>query len=180
MSANTENKDLREACSKGDLAEVKRLLGKGADVKSRDSSGNTPLHMVDEGQFEEIIDLLVKKGADISKGDRNMWTALHWASVKGKNDVVKCLIKHGANVNAKTVDGFTPLMAAINGFYNKVGNYANEGSEHIFKDVCLAIASHMTKADMVNIKNNEGFNVLDFDNALNNSFVLSMLEIILK
>ena len=39
-----------------------------------------------------------------------------WASVKGKNDVLKCLIKHGANINAKTVDGFTPLMAGTNEF----------------------------------------------------------------
>lgn len=159
---------------------MKKLLGKGGDVKSRDNSGNTPLHMVDEGEFEEIIELLISKGADINKGDRNMWTALHWASVKGKNDVVKCLLKNGADHNTKTVDGFTPLMAAINGFYNKVGDYAEEGAQHRFKDVCFALASRMTKADMLNVKNNEGFNVLDFDNALNNSFVISMLEIILK
>ena len=45
-------------------------------------------------------------------------TGLHLASSMGHLETVKCLVSEGANVDAKTYDGFSPLMmACINGHF---------------------------------------------------------------
>lgn len=89
--------DLLAATRKSDLAQVKALLDKGADVNSKSPYGQTPLFFAcDRGSFE-IVKLLVDRGADVNVEDTFYHaSALSWAARKKHTDIVRLLIDHGA------------------------------------------------------------------------------------
>jgi hypothetical protein len=89
--------DLLAATRKGDLAQVKALLDKGADVNSKSPYGQTPLFFACDRGYLEIARLLVDKGADVNIEDTFYHaSALSWAASKKHNDIVLLLIDHGA------------------------------------------------------------------------------------
>jgi hypothetical protein len=96
----------------GDVARVKKLLEKGADVNARDVSGWTPLHEAAlNGRFG-IAELLIKHGADLNAKNGDGSTPLHIAAHHGHVGIVVLLIKYGADLNARDVSGWTPLHYA--------------------------------------------------------------------
>ena len=48
---------------------VELLLEKGADVKSKDSHGRTPLSWAAEYGHEAVVELLLEKGANVESKD---------------------------------------------------------------------------------------------------------------
>ena len=65
--APTLDEQLIGAAKSGDLAAVKTLLAKGADVNAKDGDGLTALiAAAGEGQLE-VVRLLLNKGADANK-----------------------------------------------------------------------------------------------------------------
>src|SRR5438309_1470031 len=61
----------------------------------------------------EAAKSLLDHGAEVNaKNNRQGDTALMWAVAKKHADVARVLIEHKANVNARTKDGFTPLLFA--------------------------------------------------------------------
>ena len=44
---------------------------------------------------------------------KGAWTPLHLAVKSGHTDLMELLMKSNADVNAKTSDGFTPLVMAV-------------------------------------------------------------------
>ena len=89
--------DLLAATRKGDLAQVKALLDKGASVNSKSPYGQTPLFFgCDRGYFE-IVKLLIDRGADVNVEDTFYHaSALSWAAQKNRIEIVKLLLDHGA------------------------------------------------------------------------------------
>jgi hypothetical protein len=89
--------DLLAATRKSDLAQVKALLDKGADVNSKSPYGQTPLFFAcDRGNFE-IVKLLVDRGADVNVEDTFYHASpLSWAARKNHTEIVRLLIDHGA------------------------------------------------------------------------------------
>jgi ankyrin repeat protein len=68
----------------------------GADVKSKDSHGRTPLSWAAECGHEAVVELLLEKGADVeSKDGEYGQTLLWWAAEKGREAVVKLLVQKG-------------------------------------------------------------------------------------
>lgn len=120
---------IQEAAEKGDLADVKRHLKRGADVNDKNynenyTAGLTALHLAAGNGNKELVEFLIKKGATINAKAEDGLTPLHWAVVKGFKDVkgdhkgvIELLIAKGADVNAKTKDnrgdGGTPLHFAV-------------------------------------------------------------------
>ena len=105
---------LHAAAQQGDVDAVRRLLGEGADVDSRDQHGITALHRsVGMGQTA-VVKALLEAGADVNAeepgGGRR---PLHAAAVRGQAEAAALLLKAGAEVNAKTKDGATPLDLAV-------------------------------------------------------------------
>jgi ankyrin repeat protein len=89
--------DLLAATRKGDLAQVKALLDKGASVNSKSSYGQTPLFFACDRGYSEIAKLLVDRGADVNVEDTFYHaTPLSWAAQKNHTDIVLLLIDHGA------------------------------------------------------------------------------------
>lgn len=56
-------KTILEAAAKGDLAEVKKHLEKGADVSAKAANGLTPLGTAVKNGYEDMAALLSKNGA---------------------------------------------------------------------------------------------------------------------
>lgn len=62
---------------------------------SRDSRGNTPLHMAAANGHAELTQLLLQAGADVSATNSAGNTPLHWASTNGRDETVRILLQSG-------------------------------------------------------------------------------------
>ena len=89
---------LLAATRKGDLAAVKELLDKGADVNMKTRYDSTPLFFACERGHFEIVKLLVARGANVNVKD-NFYnaTAIGWAQSKQRDAIVEFLIDKGAD-----------------------------------------------------------------------------------
>ncbi|MET0649298.1 MAG: ankyrin repeat domain-containing protein [Pyrinomonadaceae bacterium] len=91
------NEQLYEAARKGDAAEVKALLDKGADVNAKFRYGATALFKAAERGHTEIVKLLIERGADVTVRDTFYGaTALYWATDKGHTGVVRAILAKSA------------------------------------------------------------------------------------
>lgn len=87
------NEQLYEAVRKGDAAEVKSLLDRGADVNARFRYGATALFKAAERGHAEVVKLLLERGADVSVKDTFYnATAMTWALDKGHAEVVRAIL----------------------------------------------------------------------------------------
>lgn len=91
------NDQLYEAARKGDAAEVKAVLDKGADVNAKFRYGATALFKAAERGNTEVVKVLIERGADVTVHDTFYGsTALSWALQKGHNDIVVAILAKSA------------------------------------------------------------------------------------
>ena len=139
------NQKLMVAVSEGDLASVKALLAKGADVNTMDieldSLKLTPLMPAAEpgvgggigamipkglnvtplmlaaarGHLDIVQELLAKKCDVNAKASALNFTALMFAAMTWHKEIVEILLDKGADIDAKAADYITPLMFAACG-----------------------------------------------------------------
>ncbi len=86
---------LAAAAALGDVEEVKRLLGDGADVNARDKSGGTPLMAASQSGNLEVVKLLLEKGADVDAKAG----ALDLAKEQGNKQLETLLRAYGAKTS---------------------------------------------------------------------------------
>lgn len=92
------NEQLWEAARKGDPAEVRALLDKGADVNAKFRYGQTALFKAAERGHTEVAKLLIERGVDVSVRDTFYGaTALFWALDKGHTGVVRAILSKNAD-----------------------------------------------------------------------------------
>src|SRR5580698_7978615 len=85
LRADDLTDDLLAATRKGDLAQVKALLDKGASVNSKSAYGQTPLFFACDRGYTEIVKLLIDRGADVNVEDTFYHaSALSWAIEKNR------------------------------------------------------------------------------------------------
>ena len=112
-SANHSLDDqLLEAASNGDLASIRDLLARGADIDARDDYGWTALMVASESGEVAAVELLLDRGADIDARDDYGGTALMEASAYGGVAAVELLLDRGADIEAREDGGWTALMMA--------------------------------------------------------------------
>lgn len=97
---------------------IRVLLENRADPNTKDSEGETPLAKVCEMGDEESAKLLVEYGANVNEENGRGATPFHysiWAMAGDRcsASLAKFLIDKGADINAKTKDGQTMLIFAV-------------------------------------------------------------------
>lgn len=99
-------------------------------VRSKDSSGYTPLHHAAIGGHSDVVEVLLEKGAQINMTGGRGETALYLAASKGNAAVVELLATNGADVNRASSDGKTPLhKAAMAGHADTVITLLEAGAD---------------------------------------------------
>ena len=105
--------DLRSACRKGNLEEVRRLIKEGCNVNTRGGyHGTTPLIEAAIRGHDQVVEELMREGAHVNVKDNEQRTALYWASCNGHCTIVTTLIAAGADISVPDQRGVTPLMRA--------------------------------------------------------------------
>jgi ankyrin repeat protein len=112
------------AAQSSDTAAMKLLLEHGANPKTPNKTGETPL-MAAAGigwaanwsvnaplPFIDAVKLCVDLGNDVKAADSRGYTALHGAAYLGDNEMVKYLVSKGADVRAKSRAGDSPADMA--------------------------------------------------------------------
>jgi hypothetical protein len=101
------------AASRGDTAQIARLLAQGADVKARDSYGRTPLHVAAYARQQEALRALAKSGADPNALESDRYDIITIASVADDPVTLRTALDIGGNPRNITsrYDG-TALIAA--------------------------------------------------------------------
>ena len=119
---------LRQATGRGNVAEVKSLIARGADLDTRDTTGKTALF--NALRSREVVELLLMHGADINVQDRWGFTPLHTALRSRAFDAARLLIDRGAQVRTRSYDEETPLHVASEfGDTEIVGLLVRRGAE---------------------------------------------------
>ncbi|KAL0029838.1 hypothetical protein WJX77_003070 [Trebouxia sp. C0004] len=77
------------------------LLKAGADVKSRDDAGCTPMHYAAGSGDLELVELLISLGLSTQDQSRNGWDVFMWACLGGHAAVVTKLLALGSNIGVK-------------------------------------------------------------------------------
>ncbi len=182
------------AVAQGDAALVQAMIARGANLQTKNSTGDTALSLAKREGLEYISGLL-ETAASTPDGSRQQATAspdpLIEAIKQGSLDEVTALVSKGADVNARTSSGSTPLMYAANRNRPDIvefllGRGAEVNAKNGTNDTALIHASakgSMKVADMLlqgkadpNIKNISGGDALIY--AVMNKH-LEMVELLL-
>lgn len=115
----TYNPDLFNAIKDNDPGSLKKLLAQGADLETRDDTGNTPLMAAcGKGPDLTLALELLSRGTDVNARNRYGGTPLLFAVFWKRYDLVPALMEHGADPDAAgALDGcmafMTPLGIAV-------------------------------------------------------------------
>jgi hypothetical protein len=101
--------NLVDAVRKKDITLVKQLIGQGADVNMKNSSGQSPLLFAVTTKNVEIMKLLIENGVDINKKFENGNFPLDLAIYNKDIEMVKLLLKNGAKVNKSNIRLITDI-----------------------------------------------------------------------
>ncbi len=104
---------LHKGIETGEIAVVKYLLTKGADLGIANSVGYKPLHWAVMNRQEKMVQLFLNKGAAVNITGWDNMTPLHDAAYGGYNGMVKLLMAAGADPYARTTRGSLPLDLAV-------------------------------------------------------------------
>ena len=103
---------LIEAVKQGDLAQVRVLLDRGADVDAAEIDGTTALHWAVHRDDGDLAGLLIHRGADVTAANRYGVAPIALASLNGSAPMLARLLAAGADANRAQPEGETALMTA--------------------------------------------------------------------
>ena len=94
------------------ISTLETLVAAGADVRSCDWWGISPLHEAARNNNVAAVDFLIENGAQVNQQDKNGAIALHLAVTCNSREIVELLIRKGSLVNARDKNVSTPLHFA--------------------------------------------------------------------
>ena len=103
---------LIEAVKRGDLAQVRALVERGADVDAPEIDGTTALHWAVHRDDGDVAALLIGAGADVTAANRYGVAPIALASLNGSASMLTKLLAAGADANRAQPEGETALMTA--------------------------------------------------------------------
>ncbi|HEX4793597.1 MAG TPA: ankyrin repeat domain-containing protein [Humisphaera sp.] len=111
------NDDFLHAVGRGDIAEAKALLDRGADVNAQIVNGIFALEQAIDLANDDLVKLLIERGANVNLSNDFGDTALIAAVKQDRQTVIPLLLEHGADVHAS---GDRALLKAIDARHEKV------------------------------------------------------------
>lgn len=90
------------ACENGDVAQARLLFESGADKTSRNTLGESALHLAVNSSNNQMVEYLLKEVL-INCNIRDTFgrTPLHWAAQQGQELICETLLLSGADIAAK-------------------------------------------------------------------------------
>jgi ankyrin repeat protein len=140
--------DVADAAMRGDVAAVRALIAKKADVNAAQGDGATALHWAVFKGDRELATVLMRAGASPKAANREGVTPLWLASVNGDETMIRALIEGGADANETLPLGRTPLMlAARTGDVEAMKALLDNGADPNAKDTLRGTTPMMWAAD---------------------------------
>jgi len=140
--------EVADAASKGDRAQVERLLKSGADVNAQQGDGATALQWAAYRGDAKLAELLLKAGAKPGLANHNGATPLWLAATSGDAAVIQALLKGGADANEALPLGRRPLMlAARSGNVDAVRALLEHGADVNASETARGTTALMQAAD---------------------------------
>jgi ankyrin repeat protein len=172
---------LHHAASRKNIAIVRLLLNRGADVKAKGIAERTALHYTVRTGNTAFVHLLLDRGADVNARDMFGDTVLHSAVKEGSTAVVQLLLDRGADINAQFKNGYTALHhAAMRGDRAFVQLLLDRGADIEAKDVTGWTPLHCSAAkgeeDVAYLLVNRGADIYAKDNDGNTALLWATLE----
>lgn len=97
------------------LAACRALLTSGANVKSKDAQGRTPLALAAASGSLEVVTMLLQNGADPTVTDSSGNTPMHFAFAYAHAAIAAALARGGGDFDHRNKDGHTPQDVAGQG-----------------------------------------------------------------
>jgi ankyrin repeat protein len=140
--------DVADAAMRGDVAAVRALIAKKADVNAPQGDGATALHWAVFKGNREMATVLMRAGASPKAANREGVTPLWLASVNGDATMIRALIEGGADANETLPLGRTPLMlAARTGNVEAMKALLDNGADANAKETLRGTTAMMWAAD---------------------------------
>ena len=112
LQQKSKNWALWKALKENDENGVREALKNGANINTKNLSGDPVLVCAASYNSLKIVKLLIEKGANINKETKRGYTPLMMACCNDKAENAEFLIEKGADINKETKKGETPLMMA--------------------------------------------------------------------
>lgn len=93
--------DLFTAARRGNEQAVRVLIGRGANVNTRDKQGRTPLHWAAEKGHTQVAQLLLSAGAEAEATDNRGHTPQQLAGDRGHPETARLLTQHSFSEQAR-------------------------------------------------------------------------------
>ncbi|KAI9040298.1 uncharacterized protein KD926_008388 [Aspergillus affinis] len=133
---------LRFAAQEGQVARLRMILEKGADVNGKDAAAYTALELASFQGHENAVQLLLEHGADVNLRGSDECPPLYYAIQQQNEDVVFTLIEHGADVNASVYGMTLSMLAAETGNLLIMQSLITSGADINSKDYSERTALH--------------------------------------
>ena len=95
------NSELLKAAQNGETQSVNSLIEAGADVATKDASGDSALHLGAFKGHDDVVETLLNQGLDVDTRGGEQRTALMAAAMSSKGSTVKLLLDRGARLELR-------------------------------------------------------------------------------
>lgn len=103
-----------------DVRAAKVLVKAGCPVNTKNSIGQTPLHIAVVAACTEVVEYLLQNGALVNSKDECGQVASYFAAVDGAEDIMQLLLHYGAQVDERESKGVTLLHGAASHGHSKI------------------------------------------------------------